>query len=129
ATDGIRDFHVTGVQTCAIPIWALAASRPIPIHEGWGLAGRAVSRTRACAAAAASTRRATRCTAEVATTRVLRERVARVERAPVRRASAAAIASAYTSGRTLPIAAGAVSRAGWTRCVRWVFVPRAAIRG
>src|SRR5690606_41117241 len=22
--DGIRDFHVTGVQTCALPIWLLA---------------------------------------------------------------------------------------------------------
>src|SRR5690606_40576204 len=21
--DGIRDFHVTGVQTCALPIWAM----------------------------------------------------------------------------------------------------------
>src|SRR5690606_39526213 len=24
AEDGIRDFHVTGVQTCALPIWASA---------------------------------------------------------------------------------------------------------
>src|SRR5690606_40541748 len=24
AEDGIRDFHVTGVQTCALPIWATA---------------------------------------------------------------------------------------------------------
>src|SRR5690606_40973603 len=23
AEDGIRDFHVTGVQTCALPIWAM----------------------------------------------------------------------------------------------------------
>src|SRR5690606_39804275 len=23
--DGIRDFHVTGVQTCALPIWRAAA--------------------------------------------------------------------------------------------------------
>src|SRR5690606_41030176 len=23
AEDGIRDFHVTGVQTCALPIWTL----------------------------------------------------------------------------------------------------------
>src|SRR5690606_40978241 len=23
AEDGIRDFHVTGVQTCALPIWLL----------------------------------------------------------------------------------------------------------
>src|SRR5690606_39966579 len=27
AEDGIRDFHVTGVQTCALPISARAASR------------------------------------------------------------------------------------------------------
>src|SRR5690606_40696460 len=26
AEDGIRDFHVTGVQTCALPIWLLAES-------------------------------------------------------------------------------------------------------
>src|SRR5690606_40087866 len=24
AEDGIRDFHVTGVQTCALPIWMAA---------------------------------------------------------------------------------------------------------
>src|SRR5690606_41135259 len=27
AEDGIRDFHVTGVQTCALPIWCLHGSR------------------------------------------------------------------------------------------------------
>src|SRR5690606_40956173 len=26
AEDGIRDFHVTGVQTCALPIWPTACS-------------------------------------------------------------------------------------------------------
>src|SRR5207302_7238941 len=26
AEDGIRDFHVTGVQTCALPIWRAAGS-------------------------------------------------------------------------------------------------------
>src|SRR5690606_41849179 len=26
AEDGIRDFHVTGVQTCALPIWPAAAA-------------------------------------------------------------------------------------------------------
>src|SRR5690606_40705482 len=31
AEDGIRDFHVTGVQTCALPISSLASS------EGWPL--------------------------------------------------------------------------------------------
>src|SRR5690606_39719085 len=35
AEDGIRDFHVTGVQTCALPIWPTgrprrAASGPAP---------------------------------------------------------------------------------------------------
>src|SRR5690606_40405879 len=28
AEDGIRDFHVTGVQTCALPIWLGMASTP-----------------------------------------------------------------------------------------------------
>src|SRR5690606_3921477 len=27
AEDGIRDFHVTGVQTCALPIWSLSSNR------------------------------------------------------------------------------------------------------
>src|SRR5690606_40956122 len=31
AEDGIRDFHVTGVQTCALPISPLP-----PAGEGWG---------------------------------------------------------------------------------------------
>src|SRR5690606_41080165 len=39
AEDGIRDFHVTGVQTCALPIWARAA----------GGGGRAVGRGRGVA--------------------------------------------------------------------------------
>src|SRR5690606_40884855 len=26
ADDGIRDFHVTGVQTCALPIWGIILS-------------------------------------------------------------------------------------------------------
>src|SRR5207302_4633661 len=30
AEDGIRDFHVTGVQTCALPIYALG----IPFYAG-----------------------------------------------------------------------------------------------
>src|SRR5690606_40750872 len=29
AEDGIRDFHVTGVQTCALPICALLYGKPI----------------------------------------------------------------------------------------------------
>src|SRR5690606_40450773 len=30
AEDGIRDFHVTGVQTCALPILEAAATLPRP---------------------------------------------------------------------------------------------------
>src|SRR5690606_41005198 len=44
AEDGIRDFHVTGVQTCALPIWSSRApvlyrifwpSRPQRTKSGW----------------------------------------------------------------------------------------------
>src|SRR5690606_40136057 len=34
AEDGIRDFHVTGVQTCALPIWALELLAVSPA-SGW----------------------------------------------------------------------------------------------
>src|SRR5690606_5255616 len=36
AEDGIRDFHVTGVQTCALPISALltVGKAGLPWHEG-----------------------------------------------------------------------------------------------
>src|SRR5690606_39742432 len=33
AEDGIRDFHVTGVQTCALPIYAPARPTPGPGGE------------------------------------------------------------------------------------------------
>src|SRR5690606_15208559 len=33
AEDGIRDFHVTGVQTCALPIWAHRCLRHIGISD------------------------------------------------------------------------------------------------
>src|SRR5690606_40853280 len=33
AEDGIRDFHVTGVQTCALPIWS-ESSPAGPIQQG-----------------------------------------------------------------------------------------------
>src|SRR5690606_41097322 len=33
AEDGIRDFHVTGVQTCALPIWILRPGE----HPGQGV--------------------------------------------------------------------------------------------
>src|SRR5436309_7135903 len=39
AEDGIRDFHVTGVQTCALPIWgftmARLLSRNCSFAEAW----------------------------------------------------------------------------------------------
>src|SRR3712207_7074547 len=37
AEDGIRDIGVTGVQTCALPIWAgLAGARPLPARDEAG---------------------------------------------------------------------------------------------
>src|SRR5256885_13645379 len=33
AEDGIRDYKVTGVQTCALPISSNAAARPAPIDD------------------------------------------------------------------------------------------------
>src|SRR5690606_40780777 len=38
AEDGIRDFHVTGVQTCALPIWCGGSIHKV-WAEGTGLAG------------------------------------------------------------------------------------------
>src|SRR5690606_39636541 len=32
AEDGIRAFHVTGVQTCALPIWSIA-TKPIRARQ------------------------------------------------------------------------------------------------
>src|SRR5690606_39644463 len=40
AADGIRDFHVTGVQTCALPIWGGPAARAGWEGSGRGLSGR-----------------------------------------------------------------------------------------
>src|SRR5688500_20162663 len=37
AEDGIRDYKVTGVQTCALPIWSATSRRP----RGRGRPGRA----------------------------------------------------------------------------------------
>src|SRR5690606_40456560 len=31
--DGIRDFHVTGVQTCALPIWTAEANAQIILQQ------------------------------------------------------------------------------------------------
>src|SRR5690625_7215887 len=54
AEDGIRDGHVTGVQTCALPIFGIGASHELrgdrlqPVLEGGGDAeiGRASCRER-----------------------------------------------------------------------------------
>src|SRR5207249_7757748 len=36
AEDGIRDRNVTGVQTCALPIWIVTSSKnPWPLSEAW----------------------------------------------------------------------------------------------
>src|SRR5690606_41198749 len=31
--DGIRDFHVTGVQTCALPISTVQANEPVSVND------------------------------------------------------------------------------------------------
>src|SRR5256885_16622724 len=46
AEDGIRDYKVTGVQTCALPISSLARRRAAPAGSAGG-AGRRARRTRA----------------------------------------------------------------------------------
>src|SRR5690606_31492304 len=44
AEDGIRDFHVTGVQTCALPIFATRTACPgVPRGRGHGVVGGAGS--------------------------------------------------------------------------------------
>src|SRR5690606_40313814 len=37
AEDGIRDFHVTGVQTCALPIWSVPGPRAVCARSTGGL--------------------------------------------------------------------------------------------
>src|SRR5256885_15375850 len=39
AEDGIRDYKVTGVQTCALPIYGFALSFPPPAIPGVGTSG------------------------------------------------------------------------------------------
>src|SRR5690606_39658014 len=39
AEDGIRDFHVTGVQTCALPIFSRSRSSLPLLKKGTALAG------------------------------------------------------------------------------------------
>src|SRR5690606_40880590 len=50
AEDGIRDFHVTGVQTCALPISSFANSTPCQPCAG----GRAIQSARAASAGGSS---------------------------------------------------------------------------
>src|SRR5207245_5509851 len=38
AEDGIRDATVTGVQTCALPIWTAAFVSSFVLNSMWGLA-------------------------------------------------------------------------------------------
>src|SRR5690606_40487515 len=46
AEDGIRDFHVTGVQTCALPISVLVGDARHRVHQRchYQLGGRALQR-------------------------------------------------------------------------------------
>src|SRR5690606_39988653 len=46
AEDGIRDFHVTGVQTCALPIWPQMHSRPAARRRAYWSGYRACRRSR-----------------------------------------------------------------------------------
>src|SRR5690606_41070654 len=45
AEDGIRDFHVTGVQTCALPISATPSRPSPPARAGTPAPGRASATT------------------------------------------------------------------------------------
>src|SRR5437660_7234594 len=44
AEDGIRDGHVTGVQTCALPIFGFSFDNERPRHRRWGEAFSLASR-------------------------------------------------------------------------------------
>src|SRR5690606_39895352 len=59
AEDGIRDFHVTGVQTCALPISSSSCCWPAASRSRWAprrsrSCSRSSSRTRPVSAAARS---------------------------------------------------------------------------
>src|SRR5690606_13180867 len=48
AEDGIRDFHVTGVQTCALPILRIVGwKKSYKARRSWGLFRPVASNTRA----------------------------------------------------------------------------------
>src|SRR5690606_39307364 len=60
AEDGIRDFHVTGVQTCALPISTAPAAPTAAREAAAARAGRTALRrraTRRCGTAPARSRR------------------------------------------------------------------------
>src|SRR3712207_6594082 len=46
AEDGIRDIGVTGVQTCALPIWVSDEQRIGEVGTGWSVAMRTFERSR-----------------------------------------------------------------------------------
>src|SRR5205807_7886302 len=76
AEDGIRDYKVTGVQTCALPISSISSHLVRPVHEGdtvrWWRQARAAARgARGTRIAASSRTAAGRCT------RLRAERLAR----------------------------------------------------
>src|SRR5690606_40235950 len=41
--DGIRDFHVTGVQTCALPIWRAHYEKFNRVAQAWSICGVAAA--------------------------------------------------------------------------------------
>src|SRR5690606_40930289 len=43
AEDGIRDFHVTGVQTCALPIWFCSALTTAQNRSAYSAVGNPVT--------------------------------------------------------------------------------------
>src|SRR5690606_40418443 len=45
AEDGIRDFHVTGVQTCALPIYFVSLSPETLHNQIWLMSDRAIPRS------------------------------------------------------------------------------------
>src|SRR2546430_5984338 len=62
AEDGIRDLTVTGVQTCALPIWGASCTRPgrLTTVSPWPPAGRASADQRRRLMGRRSPRRAAR---------------------------------------------------------------------
>src|SRR5690606_39760551 len=72
AEDGIRDFHVTGVQTCALPIWQQHGKRE---ENGHRRTSRGASGSSSAASAASPEESASTSGAEVSSTRSEERRV------------------------------------------------------